>query len=394
MLTRPDSLTDVAAGERALAAGLERCIAPAREAFSLPPACYREEAILRLETDAIFRRKWVGIGRADRFAAAGDYEALEIGGAPVIVLRDKDGTLRAFANSCRHRGARLLDGTGNCRVIRCPFHSWTYRLDGTLASAPQMKGAAHFDTADYGLVEFRTGEACGFAFLCLDGEAPGLAAHLGDFAALHAPWPLETLVTTRRRSFTVACNWKTFLDVFNEYCHLPFVHPSTIAGLYEPPEEADACSGAYASQYGKTEGTGGLLEDTQAHALPAMPGLDARADDGVRYTWVFPNMTFAASREALWVYEANPIDAQRCAVTQTTCFPRQITTLPGFEEQAAHYYHRMDAAISEDIPALENQQRGLDAPHARQGRFSPLLEASVAAFARWYAEELLAHGVP
>ena len=129
MLTRPNALSD-----SALAAGLERCLATASEAFCLPPACYREETVLGLETEAIFRRKWVGIGRAGRFAASGDYETLEIGGAPVIVLRDKDAKLRAFANSCRHRGARLLDGAGNCRVIRCPFHSWSYRLNGTLGS--------------------------------------------------------------------------------------------------------------------------------------------------------------------------------------------------------------------------------------------------------------------
>ena len=347
--------------------------------------------MLGWETEAIFRRRWIGIGRADRFAASGDYESLEIGGAPAIVLRDKDAKLRAFANSCRHRGARLLDGAGNCRVIRCPFHTWSYRLDGTLTGAPHMEDAAGFHKADYGLVEFLAAESSGFAFVCLDDQAPRLAEQLGDFAELHAPWPLASLVTARRRSFEVACNWKTFLDVFNEYYHLPFVHPGTIAGVYAKPDQADAATGAYASQYGRTEGTGGLLEETQANALPAMPGLEPRVAGGARYTWVFPNMTFAAARDALWVYEANPIDARRCAVTQTTCFPREVAAAPEFEERAAHYYHRMDAALDEDIPALKNQQRGLNSPHARQGRFSPLREVNVASFARWYAGEVLAH---
>ncbi len=87
---------------------LRRCVAPVEQAASLPPACYRDAAVLKAELETIFRRRWVGIGRADRFKAPGDYETLEIGGVPLIVLRDKAGGLRAFANTCRHRGARLL----------------------------------------------------------------------------------------------------------------------------------------------------------------------------------------------------------------------------------------------------------------------------------------------
>ena len=143
------------------------------------------------------------------------------------------------------------------------------------------------------------------------------------------------------------------------------------------------------AQYGETQGTGGLLENQQADALPAMPGLDSSVDNGVRYTWVFPNITFAAGRDALWVYEANPIDAGRCHVTQTACFSTEIAARDNFEALVAPYYHRLDAAIAEDIPALENQQRGLSSPFAKQGRFSPLLEANVASFARWYAEQMM-----
>jgi phenylpropionate dioxygenase-like ring-hydroxylating dioxygenase large terminal subunit len=388
MLLRPDFRTDNAL-DSGLVAALELCRAPADQAYCVPPACYSDEAILARELPAIFRRQWIGIGRADRFANPGDYEALDITGAAVIVLRDKEGRLRAFANTCRHRGARLLEGSGSCRSVRCPFHAWSYALDGSLIAAPQMEEAKGFDKADHGLVEFRAAEVLGFAFLCLDAEAPDLESQLGNFADIHAPWPLDDLVSTRRRTFEVACNWKAFLDVFNEYYHLPVVHPHSIAGVYAMPEPADVAEGAFASQYGSTEGTGGLLEADQAQALPVMPGLDARVETGVRYSWVFPNMTFAAGRDALWVYEANPVDAGHCAVTQTTCFPCAVAALPDFEERVAPYYHRMDAALEEDIPALENQQRGLFSPHARQGRFSPLLESNVAAFTRWYAGEML-----
>lgn len=370
---------------------LEKCIAPASEALCLPVECYTDLMVQQVELELIFQRKWLGIGHSGRFNAAGDYEALEIGGIPLIILRDGDGNLRVFANSCRHRGDRLLEGEGTCKTITCPFHKWSYKLDGSLAGVPQQKEFGAFERSEYGLVEFRAAEHCGFGFICLDHTTPDLSEQLGDFAEVHSPWPLDSLVPTRRRTFEVDCNWKIFLDVFNEYYHLPFVHPDSINSLYGKPDSGDIVSGAYASQYGSTSGTGALLEDQQDQALPQMPGLAESVSNGVRYTWVFPNMTFAVGNDALWIYEATPINPQRCFVTQTGCFPPQIVERPDFDEKVEPYYHRLDAAIDEDIPALVNQQRGLNSPFVQQGPFSPLLEANVASFAHWYARQLLQH---
>ena len=372
-----------------LATALNRCLAPAEQAFSLPPAAYRDADVQTLEAERVFARGWVPLGRADRVKAPGDYEALEIAGRPLILLRDAEGLLRAHANTCRHRGARLVEGCGNTRGIRCPFHAWAYKLDGALAAAARMEAAEGFDRADYRLVSYKAEERHGFAFVSLNAAPPKLDDWLGDFADHHAPWPLETLVTTRRWTREFECDWKAFIDVFNEYYHLPYVHRATLDGIYEAPDPPEPVTGAYATQFGLTEGTGGLLEGQQRHALPPMPGLTGRNAQGVRYTWLFPCMTFAAGNEAMWVYEAHPAGPGRCRVTQSICFPPETVALPGFEEKAAAYYHRLDTALDEDIPALENQQRGLASPDARQGRFSPRLEPNVAAFARWYAGRLL-----
>ena len=366
---------------------LKACIAPPERALSLPPVCYVDAGWARHEA-ALFRRGWIGVGRADQVAEPGAYRTLDFAGQSLILLRDREGVLRAFANSCRHRAARLLDGAGECRGIRCPFHSWAYRLDGRLVAAPHMEDAPGFERADYGLVAYRAEERLGFVFLCLDDSAPPLDTVLGDFAAIHAPWPLVSLVTTRRRELHVDCNWKAFLEVFNEYYHLPFVHKDSIDDVYALPDPATPVTGTYASQFGGTEGTGGLLQDQQQHALPPMPGLTGREAAGVRYTWVFPNMTFAAGTDALWVYEAYPLGPDQCQVVQTACFPPETLALPGAEARIAAYHERLDAALDEDIPALVNQQRGLSHPDARQGRFQPLLEPNVAAFARWYAETM------
>ena len=369
-------------------AALKRCMASSESAYSLPPASYVSDEVTLAENDAIFRKKWIGVGRSDLVASPGDFTTLDIAGQSIILLRDQSEELRAFANTCRHRGARLLDGTGNCRGIRCPFHSWAYRLDGSLVAAPKMDEAEEFYKEDFGLIPYRAKEHLGFIFICLDANTPDLNDILVDFADIHAPWPLETLVTTRRRETTVNCNWKAFIEVFNEYYHLPFVHPNSIDDVYSQPDPATVTKGAYASQFGATEGTGGLLQTQQEHVLPIMGGLVGREAAGVRYTWVFPNMTFAAGTDTLWMYEAYPLGPNKCHVIQTACFPPETLAQDGIEKKLSAYHDRLDAALEEDIPALESQHLGLTCPDARQGRFQPFLEPNVAQFARWYAGEM------
>ena len=357
--------------------------------YSIPPDCYADDTIADFEINRIFRESWIGVGRSDMVQEYGDYIALDIAKQHLILLRDKSGVLRAFANSCRHRGARLLDGSGNCRGIRCPFHSWTYSLNGRLAAAPKMDILPDFDEELYGLIPYRVREKDGFAFVCMNPDAPKLESVLGDFFDFHSPWQLDRLVTTRRRELQVNCNWKAFLDVFNEYYHLPFVHRDSIDDLYNPPESADITKGQYASQFGVTRGTGALLQTDQEKALPIIPGMPGKEATGVRYTWVFPNMTFAAGMDSLWMYEAYPIGASRCHVVQTSCFPPETLELSDANAKIEAYYERLDAALDEDITALVNQQRGLECPDSRQGRFQPLMESNVAAFARWYAERMI-----
>ena len=364
---------------------LESCAKPAELASSIPPVYYTSENLAAAENETVFRSGWIGVGRADVVANPGDFVAMDIAGQNIVLLRDKNGQLRAHANTCRHRGARLVDGSGSCKGLRCPFHSWFYDLDGKLVSAPHMERAQDFKKSDHSLISYRAEERAGFAFICLSPDAVELNVHLGDFAALHAPWPMDQLVTVRRQEVEVDCNWKIFLEVFNEYYHLPFVHPDSIDSVYAKPDAPDTATGAYASQFGETEGTGGLLEADQDKSLPEIPGLTGKALEGARYTWVFPNMTFAANRDALWCYEAYPLGASKCRVVQTSCFPPETIALQGFAEKSAAYLKRMDAALDEDIEALTNQQIGLSCPDAQPGRFQPDLEPNVAAFARWYS---------
>ncbi len=363
---------------------------PIGTAATLPPQCYTGNEIFSWECGELFQRTWVGVGRADRWKGTGDYSAIDVAGTPIIILRDRTGQLRAFANSCRHRAAKLLEGEGNCDAIRCPFHRWTYALDGRLLLGPKMDKTPEFDVTGYGLIPVRLDERCGFIFVCFDRTAPDLDQWLGDFAELHTPWPLKDLQTVRRTEFDVSCNWKLFLEVFNEYYHLPYVHPDTLNNYYYTPDDTDEVSGQYTTQFGITRGSATVLDSAQEWVLPTMPQLHGHHREGIRYTWLFPNLTFAASAECIWAYDVYPVAPDMTRVGMSVCFPEQTVNLDDFEERVQHYYRRLDQALQEDIPALENQQAGLQSPLARQGRFCHL-EPSVANFACWYAEQMLAH---
>ncbi len=368
---------------------LERIDAEPNFARGIPSACYADDALLPLEREALFRTGWIGLGLADRWRGTGDYAALDVAGVPLLVVRNAAGVLKAFANSCRHRGSELLAGHGNCRKIKCPFHWWTYDLDGRLKVYPRMETARDFDPADYGLVEFALECRDGLAFVCFDEKPTPLDDWLGDFGALHAPWRLGDLVPTRVREFDVDCNWKAFIEVFNEYYHLPSVHPDSISWLYPEPDPPERVRGAFVTQFGPTEGAAALLEAAQAQALPAGEGLEGRYRRGTRYTWVYPNLSFAASQDSLWMYQAFPLAADRSRIVQTIAFPSVSVELDDFAQRAEHYYQRIDSALGEDLPFLLGQQRGLNSPFARPGRFGAL-EPSVGHFAHWYARRLLA----
>jgi phenylpropionate dioxygenase-like ring-hydroxylating dioxygenase large terminal subunit len=358
------------------------------EASSIPPAFYTDVDHHRWEDDVIFQRGWVGVGRSDRWAKPRTVIPVEIGRSSAIVVRNESGELRAFANACRHRGTELVAAAEVCSRIRCPFHAWTYDLDGRLVGAPQMHLTVDFDRGEYGLVPFAIAERAGFVFVSVAPNPPSFDEWFAGFDEIHVPWNVGELVITRRREFSVACNWKAFAEVFNEYYHLPYVHPGSIDNSYHEPDTPEEVSGALATQFGQTTGTAGLLDTHANDALPLIEGLADRAP-GVRYTWLFPNIVAAFGVECMWMYEVYPDGPGSCRCAQVICFPESTTELEDFDEKAKSYYERFDVAIGEDIPVLERQQRGLSSAAALPGRFSRL-EPSVARFARWYADRMLA----
>jgi len=167
------------------------------------------------------------VGRADEIPGPGDFRTYEIGGSGVIVLRDADGALRAYHNVCRHRGTRILEaesGTG-LTVLQCPYHAWTYDLNGKLMGAPHMEDAKEFDRAEYGLHPLRAEVWRGFLFLSPNPKVEPLRDYLGGLAGRAAAYPLERLRRAHRVVYEIQANWKLVVQNANECYHCPGVHP-------------------------------------------------------------------------------------------------------------------------------------------------------------------------
>ena len=358
---------------------------PLSTSATLPPSCYHDDTWLDLEMERIFYGGWIYVGQIDQWKRPGDFKSFNIGNVPIVVVLDKDNHLNALSNVCLHRGSEITSGEGNCKALVCPFHGWSYGYTGELISAPRMETALGFTEQNQKLKSFSVESQDGMVFVNLSPDTSPLEDWLGDFSDLHEGWSLSKLRVGRCRSFEVRCNWKMFNEVFNEYYHLPYVHRDSISHYYPEPDATDPVMGEYTTQFGSTDGNAALLDEDQSHSLPVIETLDDRQRNGTRYTWIYPNVTFAASADCLWMYHVYPLAADRTHVVQTVCFPESTMQREDFQAKAETYYRRFDLAIAEDIPALEKQQRGMTSPYAQQGRFSTL-EPSVGNFACWYAE--------
>ena len=193
---------------------------------NLDPSLYVSADIFAREREAIFWRTWQLLGPASQVSGPGDYVAADIAGAKVFAIRGRDGTLRAFRNVCRHRGAKLLeDGAGRCNVIRCQYHNWAFDLDGTLRNAPWFGEEEGFDLADWPLEAIAVDTWRGLLFVAVAPDRT-LAAQLGDTVPELADEPLESFAHDRSERLVFDANWKVYTDNFVEGYHIPGIHPA------------------------------------------------------------------------------------------------------------------------------------------------------------------------
>ena len=359
---------------------------PLLDAEGLPPACYTDPAFHRAELERVFRRGWHMVGRLDQVAAPGDYLTATVGEVGLIVVRGRDGVVRAFANACRHRGTPLVEGRGSCAAFRCPYHSWTYALDGSLKGAAGMEQTRDFDMEGLGLLPLRLADWGGFLFAAVEGAVPPLATWLGGLPARLAAYRFDDMVATRVVDYTVACNWKLWVENFMEGYHIATVHRSTInkQPVVNIPE--DPGGGAFVSIYERHQGTRALLVGDAG--FPPIEGLDAESAAGSRFILIYPATMLAIAIDTAWSLVCDPLGPEATRVTVTSCFPRQRLARPDFAALAANYYKRLDITLPEDNAICALQQTGLRSPLARAGRFSHK-ERIVHEFDNWILDRVV-----
>src|SRR5580698_2231248 len=203
---------------------------PNAQAHALPAWVYNNAELNRLELERILMPSWQIVCHINSIPKTGDYATFDLGPESVMVLRDRDGSIRGFHNVCRHRGARLLDGSGNCPTsITCPYHGWTYRHDGGLIGMPVRESFPGLDRAEHGLRPVRTDIAFGFVFVCLAGDPPPVSKIWGKLAEEFLPYRFEEMVPLGPITQEVwNVDWKIAMDNYLESYHVPIGHP----GLY------------------------------------------------------------------------------------------------------------------------------------------------------------------
>ena len=204
------------------------------EATAMPPEMYHSSEIAEWERKHIFDKEWLCAGLSNAIPKTGDYLSYEIGDQPIVVIRQKDGSVAAFANVCRHRMMTLLEGSGSCKNkrIMCPYHAWSYDIDGSLKSAPHMQYRPNFDKKDYSLVPIRCEVWEGWVYVTLNNEALSVASQLIELQEVVADYHMANYVPIVQQDHIWNTNWKMLTENFMEGYHLPVTHRATVGGHF------------------------------------------------------------------------------------------------------------------------------------------------------------------
>lgn len=340
--------------------GLDATLRPFGTSRMLPAQAYTDPAVLAWERRHLFAGSWTCLGRRSQLAAGGNQHALTVGDVAVVITVADQG-VRAFANVCRHRGHELLPDGGACerRAIVCPYHGWSYDLDGTLKTAPRM--GDDFPARQFGLIELPAVDWHGWVFVNATGTAMPFEQHLGTLDLLVAPYAPERLTVKAVHRYEVAANWKVIAENYHECYHCPLIHPELCA--VTPPNSGD-------NWHEPGHWLGGSMElrehaetmslDGRSHGV-MLDGVDRRT---VRYLGLFPNVLLSLHPDYVMAHRMTPLAPDRTAVECVWLFDDTVTD-PSY---AVEFW---DVTNRQDWAACESVQRGLSSPHYTPGPLAP-----------------------
>jgi Rieske 2Fe-2S family protein len=341
----------------------------------LPRTAYVDQAVFDWEQQHFFSGGWLCVGRSDQIKGPGDQRAEKTGQGSVLLTRDNDGALHAFANTCRHRGHELLPCGANASqaVIICPYHAWTYGLDGSLKAAAGFKNRSGFDSSQWGLTELPVTEWHGLIFVDGSGQAPPLDDELGTLEEIVAPYEMSRLVTAGTHEYDSAANWKILTENYHECYHCPSIHPELCK--VSPPksgENYDRPGTWIGGTMDLRDGMTTMSLDGTSDGVP-LRGLDATLLRTVIYLNVFPNVLISLHPDYVMVHRLLPIAANRTRIECSWAFAPEAVERPGFDPSYAIDF--WDLTNRQDWSACESVQRGLTSPHAKPGPLSPQEDA-------------------
>jgi Rieske 2Fe-2S family protein len=356
-------------------------------ATTLPQRYFISPEVFAAEMEAIFSAHWVLVGHQSQIDRAGDFFVAEVAGESLIIARDREERVRGFYNVCRHRGTRLCEEQrGHSTTIQCPYHAWTYALDGKLVGAPHMDAVPGFAKGDYSLHAVNLALWEGFIFVNLGDNPSPLEEVFAPLIGKFAHWNLPKLRSARRIEYDVRANWKLIFENYSECYHCPGVHPALQKLTPYDLAENDLCEGPF---------LGGYMPITKGHSLTMSGNACARAvgdisaDDHGRvfYYSIFPNMLLSIHPDYVMVHQLWPQASDRTLILCDWFFHREAA------ESAAPAYNPDDAigfwdmTNKQDWHVCELSQQGIVSRAYQPGPYSPR-ESIPAAWDREYLRHM------
>jgi len=361
-------MTDSAILERVFSeADIASVRKPLEQATVIPTFCYSDPSYHEQEVENVLMRSWLPAGRIDQVANPGDYFTRSFFGESVIIVRGKDDKVRALSNVCRHRASQVVDdGAGNSPLLICPYHKWTYNLDGGLKGAPYMNEAEDFEPQNCRLPEFPVEIWNGFIFINFDTEAEPLAPQLEPLTEAMAPFDMASMKTIPFKTLSCNWNWKASMENFTEAYHHIGIHPESVQP-YMPAKSViyEDSNNAYSLFWMPTAD-----KKPMPSALPDIPGMPEEYyySKGVANVYPFLHLLIS-SNIILWLdFDVSSVD--RHDLVWHVMMPASTLELPDFEERYAPWVERMTGVVGEDEYACTKASIGQRSRFYTPGRIS------------------------
>ena len=341
---------------------------PFEQARAMPPEVYTTEAFMQAELEHVFSKDWYCVGRATALPDPGDYLTCELANQPIAVIRDKSGDLRAMSNVCLHRMSTLLHGRGNARSIVCPYHAWTYNLDGSLRGAPAMTLNQGFCKDQYKLPQIRCEEWLGWVFVTLNPDAPPVATQLQQVEELVAGYDMTNYTETFYEEHVWDTNWKVLAENFMESYHLPVCHAGTIGGLSKL-EDMICPPGLPAFNYHT------ILKDESLRIAMAHPSNDRLHGDERRTTFllaIYPSLLITLTPGYFWYLSLHPVSPGQVHIRFGGGMSDDYADDPDAQDNFVALKTLLDDVNVEDRGCTEKVYRGLCSDLSTPGHLSHL----------------------